>query len=215
MAPPKLAKQLSEHLGPLANNINTQVRNLDSELKFDRQVSAVVKGSFYQLRIIAKLKRILSFEDMETVIHAFISSRLDYCNSLYLGLSKNLLSWRQLVQNAQGSGPASLQCWLPVDFRIHYKVLIMVFKGLHGLAPEYISCLLQQHCVTRPLRSSQSLLLHVPRSRLKTKGDRAFSVPAPRLWNSLPTLHIRSCDSLDCFKSMLKTHLYSVAYSCP
>ncbi len=80
------------------------MRNLgvtfDSELKFDRQVSAVVKGSFYQLRIIAKLKRIRSFEDMETVIHAFISSRLDYCNSLYLGLSKNLLSRLQLVQNA-------------------------------------------------------------------------------------------------------------------
>ncbi len=66
---------------------------------------------------------------------------------------------------------------------------------------EYISCLLQ------------SLLLHVPRLRLKTKGDRAFSVAAPRLWNSLP-LHIRSCDSLDCFKSVLKTHLYAVAYSC-
>ncbi len=43
---------------------------------------------------------ILSFEDMETVIHAFISSRLDYCNSLYLGFSKNLLSRLQLVQNA-------------------------------------------------------------------------------------------------------------------
>ncbi len=73
--PPKLAKLLSVHPDPLVTNINTQVRNLgvifDSELKFDRQVSAVVKGSFYQLRIIAKLKRILSFEDMETVIHAF------------------------------------------------------------------------------------------------------------------------------------------------
>ncbi len=185
--PPKLAKQFSVHLGPLANNINTQVRNLgvtfDSELKFDRQVSAVVKGSFYQLRIIAKLKRILSFEDMETVIHAFISSRLDYCNSLYLGLSKNLLSRLQLVQNAAArlltgtrkwssiSPVLAALHWLPVDFRIQYKVLIMVFKGLHGLAPEYISCLLQQHCVTRPLRSSQSLFLHVPRSRLKTKGD--------------------------------------------
>ncbi len=99
--PPKLAKLLSIHPGPLVTNINTQVRNLgvifDSELKFDRQVSAVVKGSFYQLSIIAKLKRILSFEDMETVIHAFFSSRLDYCNSLYLGLSKNLLSRLQLT----------------------------------------------------------------------------------------------------------------------
>ncbi len=102
-APPKLAKQLSVHLGTLANNINTQVRNLgvtfDSELRFDRQVSAVVKRSFYQLHIIAKLKIILSFEDMETLIQAFISSRLDYDNSLYLGLSKKMLSLLQLVQN--------------------------------------------------------------------------------------------------------------------
>ncbi len=101
--PPKLAKQLSVHLGTLANNINTQVRNLgvtfDSELRFDRQVSAVVKRSFYQLHIIAKLKIILSFEDMETLIQAFISSRLDYDNSLYLGLSKKMLSLLQLVQH--------------------------------------------------------------------------------------------------------------------
>ncbi len=160
--PPKVAKQLSGHLGPSATNINTQVKNLGvNELKFDRQVNAVVKSSFYQLQIIAKLKRVLSFEDIETVIHAFISSRLDYCNSLYLGLSKNLLSWLQLVQNAAArlltgtkkwssiSPVLALLYWIPVDFRVQYKVLIMVFKGLHGLAPEYISCLLQQHCVAR------------------------------------------------------------------
>ncbi len=176
--PIKLTNQLSVHLGPLANHINTQVRNLgvtfDSELKFDRQVHAVVKGLFYQLRIIAKLKRFLSFEDMETMI-LFIS--LDYCNSLYLGLSKNLLL--QLVQNAAArlltgtrkwssiSPVLAALHWLPVDFRIHYKVLIIIFKGLHGLAPEYISYLLQQQCVTRPVRSSQSLILHVPRWKPK------------------------------------------------
>ncbi len=122
------------------------MQSLTLELKFESvEVSSVVKGSFYQLRIIAKFKIILSFEDMETVIHAFISSRLDYCNSLYLGLSKNLLLQLQLVPNAASRlltgtrkwssiSPvlASLH-WLPVAFRIQYKVLIMVLKDYRDL----------------------------------------------------------------------------------
>lgn len=98
--PAKLAKQLSVHLGPLATNVNTEARNLgvifDSRLKFDKQVNAVVRSSYFQLQSIAKLKTLLSFKNMQTVIHAFISSRLDYCNLLYLGLSGNLLSRLQL-----------------------------------------------------------------------------------------------------------------------
>ncbi len=67
------------------------VKNLgvifDSELKFDRQVNAVVKNSLFHLKSISKLKSILSFEDMAKVVHAFVSSRLDYCNVQYLGLN--------------------------------------------------------------------------------------------------------------------------------
>lgn len=92
--PLKLAKQLSIHPDPLATNVNTHTRNLgvifDSELKFD---NAVVKGSFFSIqRSIAKLKSFLSFKDTEMVIHAVILSRLDYNNSLYLGLSKTCSS---------------------------------------------------------------------------------------------------------------------------
>ncbi len=135
----------------------------------------------------------------------------------HLGLSKNLLSRLLRVQNAaarlltgtrkrSGISPvlAALH-WLPVDFRIQSKVLIMVFKGLHGLAPEYISCLLQQHCVTRPLRSSQSLPLHVSRSQMWSS---LFC-----LWNGLP-LHIISCDSLNqCWKHTV-TLWHTVVHSC-
>lgn len=105
-SPSKVAEKLTVHLGPLATNVSKQVRDLgvifDSELKFDRQINAVVKGSFYQLRGIAKLNRFFffNFKDLEMVIHVFISSRLNYCNLLYLGLSKNLLARLQLVQKA-------------------------------------------------------------------------------------------------------------------
>ncbi len=55
----------------------------------------------------------------------------------------------------QGSLVLASLHWLPVDFRVQYKVLLMVFKGLHGLAPEYISRMSQHHYATRPLRLSQ------------------------------------------------------------
>ena len=54
-----------------------------SALTFDKQMYSVVKGSFFHLRTIAKLKSFLSFKDLEIVIHALISSQIDYCNSLY------------------------------------------------------------------------------------------------------------------------------------
>ncbi len=64
----------------------------DSELKFDRQINTVVKNSFVHLRRIAKLKIVLSKTDLEKVIHAFITSCLDYCNALYAGVCQSSLS---------------------------------------------------------------------------------------------------------------------------
>lgn len=171
-------------------------------------------------------KNILSSKDLETVIHAFISSRLDYCNSLYLGICHSSLSRLQLVQNAaarlltgtrkrENITPvlASLH-WLPVKYRINFKVLLFVFKALHGLAPGYISDLLSLHLPTRSLRSSSQVVLSVPRSQLKSRGDRAFSIAAPRLWNSLPPF-IKFSSSLEVFKSNLKTYLFFKAFGSP
>ncbi len=101
--------------------------------------------------------------------------------------------------------------WLPVKYRIHFKSLLFVYKGLHGLAPSYISDLLFYCNASRELRSNSSLKLTVPRTRLKLKGDRAFSVAAPQLWNNLPS-YIRSAPTYADFKFLLKTYLFTVAY---
>ncbi len=75
------------NLGSLSASVQPYVRNLgvtfDLSLKFDKQISTVVKGSLFHLRSIAKLKQLLPHKDLETVIRAFITSPLDYCNSLY------------------------------------------------------------------------------------------------------------------------------------
>ncbi|XP_064205653.1 uncharacterized protein LOC135262574, partial [Anguilla rostrata] len=196
---------------------------VDADLKLDSQVRAVVKSSFYHLRQLAKIKPILSRQQFEIVIHAFITTRLDYCNALYVGVSASSISRLQMVQNAAARlltgtrkhehiSPilASLH-WLPIHFRIHFKIILFAFKSLSGLAPPYLSELLHPYTPTRSLRSADQLLLRVPKTKLKLRGDRAFAVAAPTLWNDLPQ-HIRQASSLSVFKSLVKTHLFSLAF---
>ncbi|XDV50997.1 hypothetical protein PO909_019956, partial [Leuciscus waleckii] len=89
--------------------------------------------------------------------------------------------------------------WQPVASRIHYKVLLLTFKALNGLAPQYLSDLLYPYHPARSLRSADLGLLSIPRFRLSTVGGRSFSVNAPQLWNSLP-LTLRNTSSVATFK---------------
>ncbi len=196
---------------------------LDESLHFDKHISSVIGSSFYQLRLLSKIKPFLNHNTLEMAVHAFITSHLDYCNSLYCGSSKLLIDRLQLVQNAAArflhNSCKSVHItpilrtlhWLPIKFRIDFKILLFVYKSLHDLAPMYLSELLHPYTPSRCLRSSDQNLLLVLQSRLKRRGDRAFSVVGPRLWNSLP-LDIRLAPSLSTFKSLLKTYLFSLAY---
>ena len=95
--------------------------------------------------------------------------------------------------------------WLPVDVRIDFKVLLMVYKALHGLVPYYIRELLNDYQPTRQLRSSSHIMLHIPKTRTVRYGDRA------KIQNMLP-LNVRQSDTISCFKSRLKTHYFKLKY---
>ena len=101
---PDLLQVLASSPGPLAPYIGCQARNLgviiDGAFKLDKQVSSVDKASFFQLRLPAKVQHYLRRADLEKVTHTFTSSRLDYCNSLYVGIGQSELNRLQLVQNA-------------------------------------------------------------------------------------------------------------------
>ncbi|CAJ1086723.1 RNA-directed DNA polymerase from mobile element jockey [Xyrichtys novacula] len=80
------------------------VRNLgvlfDQELSFSSHIQQIFRTAFFHLRNISKIRRILSQSDAEKLVHAFVTSRLDYCNSLLSGCSSTSLRTLQLVQNA-------------------------------------------------------------------------------------------------------------------
>jgi len=101
--------------------------------------------------------------------------------------------------------------WLPIDLRIEFKILIITYKTLHGLAPAYIEDLLVSYIPGHYLRSAKKNLLVVPGFKLNSYGRCAFSVAAPLLWNSLPQ-HVRDAESLDIFKRQLKTVLFKRAF---
>ena len=101
--------------------------------------------------------------------------------------------------------------WLPVVFRIDFKILLITFKAQKGLAPLYISELLPPYDPPCGLRSAGKGLLKVCTATYVTKGDRAFAVRAPKLWNDLPE-KIRLTDSLTSFKSLLKTYMFQKAF---
>nr|XP_054606508.1 uncharacterized protein LOC129166913 [Nothobranchius furzeri] len=176
-APDKLVLKVRDSLGQLASHTKPSVRNLgmtfDPALTLDSHVSSLVRSSFFHLRNIIKMSPILSRSELETVIHTFISSRLDYCNSLFTCLSRTSLNHLQVVQNACARlltksskhthiTPLLLQPhWLPVNFRAHFKILVLVFRALHGQAPSYIGDLLSPYTSSRSLRSSDQSLLVV------------------------------------------------------
>ena len=101
--------------------------------------------------------------------------------------------------------------WLPVQFRLDFKILIITFKAIHGHAPEYICNLIHiKNPSTYGLRSNFELLLAPPSTETeKTLG--AFTAAAPSLWNKLPS-EIREEDNFERFKSKLKTFLFRAAY---
>jgi len=205
----------------------SSVRNLgvvfDTNMTMVPHVNALCRSARYHIKNIGKIRRFLDRDSCERIVHAFVTSRLDLNNALLTGIAGDTVTKLQSVQNIAARvitrthvrdhiTPILMDLhWLPVRWRIHYKVLLQAYKAQHGLAPNYISELLQPYQPSRALRSAtDSHLLLEPMTR-SSWGDRAFSKAAPVLWNALPR-SIRTAESLNCFKSSLKTYLFTRAF---
>uniref|UniRef100_A0A8C1P678 Reverse transcriptase domain-containing protein n=1 Tax=Cyprinus carpio TaxID=7962 RepID=A0A8C1P678_CYPCA len=194
---------------------------LETDLSFSSHVKAVTKSAYYHLKNIARIRCFVSSQDLEKLVHAFITSRVDYCNGLLTGLPKKTIRQLQLIQNAAARILTRTRKsehitpvlrplhWLPVTFRIDFKVLLLVYKSLNDLEPKYIADMLTEYKPNRPLRSLGLSQLEIPWVHTK-KGESAFSYYAARSLNQLPE-EIRCAKTLVTFKSRLKTHLFSCA----
>ena len=221
--PSALNIRVGEEIITTSHSVRNLGVSMDERMLGEAQVNAAIKGAFFHIRQIGKIRRFLTSESAASVIHAFVSSRLDYCNSLYYGLPTELIDRLKKVQNTAArivSRSArfsritpTLQAlhWLPVRQRVQYKILLLTFKALHGLASEYLSNLLEHYSCACSLRSNSRLLLKPSTARLKSYGERSFSYAAPKLWNTLPA-EIQNCDDIDVFKRLLKTKLFKDAY---
>ena len=143
-------------------------------------VTAVCKSFFFNLRNIFKIRRFLSYDTCKILIHAFITSTIDYCNLLLYGQPQCILPRLQSVLNSaarlihlssryEHATPLRTQLhWLPIEQRITLKIAVITFKALHGSAPNYIPELIKPYTPSRSSRSSNKLLLFKHRFNLKT-----------------------------------------------
>lgn len=211
------------------------VKNLgflfDNNLTLSSQISTVTKACFYHIRDLRRIRKFLPTSAVVTLSNALVSSKLDYCNSLYQGIATKQLRRLQSIQNTlcrviyKKSRYTSVTPllkdlhWLPVCSRINFKIGLLTYKALKTGLPVYLKCHLKPYCSARNTRMSDpaNAVLDAPYYNSKihksvTQLKCSFSYFAPRFWNSLP-LDIRSCGSILSFRRRLKGHLFNLAFS--
>ena len=142
----KLSDVTSISLGNTTIPVSTSARNLgfifDSDMSLTSQVNLVCKSSHFHIRDIRRIRNLIPLSVAITLANSLVSSRLDYCNSLYFGMSKQNIQKLQRVQNSlaraitqtskyQHITPVLKDLhWLPITQRIEYKISLLTFKTI-------------------------------------------------------------------------------------
>lgn len=214
-------------------NPSNKVKNLgvvfDSHMSLSNHISSVCRSCYYHIRDLNRMRKAISKNVATMLANALVSSRVDYCNSLFYSLTSNEINRLQRVQNTlariilklpyrstTNEARRSLH-WLPIRSRSVFKILNIAYKALQTGQPQYIKSLLDYYTCTRDTRRSQPQLKYLqlpPHSKNCTSIrhlDLSFHYAAPKLWNSLP-VEIRTAPSLSSFRSRLKSYLFSKAF---
>ena len=184
----------------------SSVRNLsvtfDNSMTMSEQGNNTVRTCFYQIRQLRSVRRSLSDDATKMLIHAFMSSRLDYCNFLLYGATAQVTRRLQSVLNAAARLVTGLgrfehitptlhkQHWLPIRQRIDCKIALLVYTSLHGCSPSYLCDYCIPLSATNPCHEMCSVTrgdLHQPRARTQHFDIHSFRSSASTVWNSLPT----------------------------
>ena len=189
-------------------------------------VSKIIQACHYQLINLWRIRRRLTKELRIQLVHMLIHSRLDYGNALLFGIKKEDIKRLQKIQNSAvrfvfcskgRRGVTRMRKdlhFLPVEMRIKFKIGLLTYKCLHGLAPPYLSEMLsfRKQKVKAMRADCDHTLLERPFNTKYHSTESAFSICAPKLWNGLPR-EIREAETPSSFKKMLKTHLFGLSFS--
>ena len=202
---------------------NNAAKNLgvfiDEDLSMNCQISNLSKAIYLEIRRLKHISKFVNESCLKTLAASFILSRLDYCNALYINLPQYQIKKLQKLQNFAAKvvlnksifehvTPCLIELhWLPVAFRIKYKIAVLSFKCLNGLAPKYLADLVEEYQPSRNLRSSSQKMLKCKSVNYVRLGERSFAFSAPKVWNSLP-LFLRTESSIEVFKKKLKTYYF-------
>ena len=174
-------------------------------------------------RSLRHIRSSLSLDMAKTLAGSLVGSRFDYANAILYGTSTANLTKQQSAQNSlarvvtrtgrfSSMMPVLKQLhWLPIKYRIEFKLAALVFKTRSTGTPSYLRSLITDYVPNRQLRSSTQSLLDRAPCRTST-CQRSFRHASASVWNSLPPV-IRGLDSFDRFKSSLKTHLFGLAFA--
>ena len=199
---------------------------LDCDVSMKTHVSKVVSSCFAVLRRLRSIRSSVTRPVFVSLVVSLVLSRLDYGNATLAGITDRLMDRLRSVLNASARliyasrrtehvTPLLRDLhWLRYPDRIDYKLAVLVYRCLQGLAPSYLAdefTRVSEIESRRNLRSASTANLVVPRFQRKTLGGRAFPVAAAQAWNSLPS-HVTSSSSLASFKRNLKTELFLRSY---
>ena len=196
---------------------------LDKKLSFDQHVTNTCRSCYYHIRALRHVRESLPDDVARTVACSLVCCRLDYCNSLFVGMTRANFSKLQRVQNSLARvvlrrrkfdhiTPALMELhWLPVEHRVTFKLATLAFTIKNTGQPGYLRELLPNYQPVRTLRSSSKHLLGEP--TIKTVlASRGFRHSAAAVWNNLPD-SLRCCTNVDRFRHNLKTHLFHLAFT--
>ena len=184
-------------------------------------VNHILKTTYLEIKRIKTIRYLLDKDTTSLLINSLVLSKMDYCNSLFVNITKEQLNRLQKVQNNAArlvlrkdrfntATPLLRELhWLPVEKRIHYKICTIVFKILNDQCPTYLSDLVKKYQPTRELRSSDDPTVLTKHKVSRKIGERSFFYSAPQFWNLLPQ-RLREIDSFETFKSHLKTYLFNL-----
>ena len=200
----------------------------DNNLNMSKQIKHVVSTGYYHLRKLWSIGSMLSINLKTQLVHSFILSRIDYCNACLHGVKKVEIYQLQKLINSAARFIFKLtrdryRChispylkelhFLPVEYRIKYKVVLLTYKCINNLAPAYLKQLITLKDGLQSLRvSNDYFLLEFPPLPKTVNGYRRFSYVAPLEWNMLP-FDLRACPDLSNFKRKLKTYYFQLCFT--